>query len=624
MSPKLSHRPRPHWMSAALGTLFGVSVVGASIFTMALALGSFDAPLELDGNAADSSVLAGTDWNAEYTAGRLSGSGGAFIDDPILATADPIFTGGGSKDDNDVTGWKNTVGSVPDKDNINTAYARALTDTNGHQLIYFGADRFDDSGDAQMGFWFFQNEVKPSGGGFSGTHTDKDLLIQVGYDNGGAHAVIRILKWQSDGTGTYGSPKKVLKELGIGDGSGVVCNVSTPGEPAPAGSACVTTNTGDITVAWPYSSKTSNGATTATVPTHHFIEGVVDVTALVGNVCITSFMATTRSSGQTVTSQLKDFALGNLNTCSITVSKSCDASKKGYDSATDTFKTEHVITITNDGGGKVYDVQFQDNSVNNTTMCNIIKIGNGSAISVPISSATAWNNVVSELAGNNTSVDVRLLCLSEAGFANQVTVRASSAAGGTPIPANSDDTDTEDADNVAACAVDIEPAVDLTKDCKGLSLVQGNDGKLAAQVCATVTVSNPISSGQYLDVTEFKNYPGTGGVSGTGTSVLTSFTTANNALGQIPDPNDPTKKKYPGHSGAALPNDGVPVSFDICYTPSAADSGAGNQDGSLDPSKVKYSDTVQVKGTGRLGSKSVSDQDDAFCKLCPECPDCGS
>ena len=93
-------------------------------------------------------------------------------------------------------------------------------------------------------------------------------------------------------------------------------------------------------------------------------------------------------------------------------------------------------------------------------------------------------------------------------------------------------------------------------------------------------------------------------------------------MGQIPDPIDSTKFKYPGRTGAVLPNDGVSVAFDFCYTPTAADSGATNPDGTLDPSKVKYSDTVQVKGTGRMSSKIVTDQDDAFCKLCPDCPAC--
>jgi hypothetical protein len=95
-----------------LGTVFGAAVVGASIFTLALAIGSFDFPLELDGNAADG-VPTGTDWNAEYAAGNLTPPGGAFIDDPVLQTADPIFTGGGSKDDNDVTGWRTTIARCP-------------------------------------------------------------------------------------------------------------------------------------------------------------------------------------------------------------------------------------------------------------------------------------------------------------------------------------------------------------------------------------------------------------------------------------------------------------------------------------------------------------------------------
>src|SRR5438445_5426172 len=80
-----------------------------------------------------------------------------------------IFTGGGSKDpiNIDQWAWKDGAGGLPDKDNLLHAYAVRYSlasgphcpgvggDTSGAttcDVIYFGSDRFDNSGDAQQGF----------------------------------------------------------------------------------------------------------------------------------------------------------------------------------------------------------------------------------------------------------------------------------------------------------------------------------------------------------------------------------------------------------------------------------------------------------------------------------------
>ena len=83
-----------------------------------------------------------------------------------------IFTGGGSKDAIDLSSWnwKDDAGGLPDKDNITNAYARAYT-VNGDLILYYGADRFANDGDAQLGFWFFQNNVTVNANGsFDGIH----------------------------------------------------------------------------------------------------------------------------------------------------------------------------------------------------------------------------------------------------------------------------------------------------------------------------------------------------------------------------------------------------------------------------------------------------------------------
>ena len=55
----------------------------------------------------------------------------------------------------------------------------------GDTWVYFGADRFDAEGDAQIGFWFFQDEIGIANGDFTGEHVDGDVLILAEYTNGG-------------------------------------------------------------------------------------------------------------------------------------------------------------------------------------------------------------------------------------------------------------------------------------------------------------------------------------------------------------------------------------------------------------------------------------------------------
>ncbi len=62
-------------------------------------------------------------------------------------------------------------------------------------MIYAGADRFDDSGDAFIGFRFFQNQIGlgPVGGGggspVTGQHPVGDMLVLANFS--GRHATRR-------------------------------------------------------------------------------------------------------------------------------------------------------------------------------------------------------------------------------------------------------------------------------------------------------------------------------------------------------------------------------------------------------------------------------------------------
>src|SRR5262249_6178784 len=77
---------------------------------------------------------------------------------------------------------------------------------------------------------------------------------------------------------------------------------------------------------WDYTNK--NGQNTFLK--NSFFEGGIDLTALgLASGCISSFMAETRSSSTGLSSQLKDFALGNFNLCGASGAGSDHLSKAG-------------------------------------------------------------------------------------------------------------------------------------------------------------------------------------------------------------------------------------------------------------------------------------------------------
>src|SRR5262249_9231069 len=140
-----------------------------------------------------------------------------------------IFTGGGSKDPSDISSWrwKDQTGGLPDKDNLQDSFAAryslpvtatcpSLAPTC--ELLYFGSDRFDNSGDAQQGFWLLQNRVGLNGDGtFSSDsapefHKVGDILILTDFSNGGTTSTINVFEW----VGTGGDTNGTLQSLGGG------------------------------------------------------------------------------------------------------------------------------------------------------------------------------------------------------------------------------------------------------------------------------------------------------------------------------------------------------------------------------------------------------------------------
>jgi hypothetical protein len=262
-----------------------------------------------------------------------------------------IFTTGGSKDINDVSQWrhKNDAGGLPDKDNLTNAYAAAYQN-NGDLTFYFGADRFANDGDAQMGFWFFKTQVQVGANGrFVGadgvtpaTHSIGDVLVLVNISNGGAVAKAAAFRW----VGGANPLQPFAVEL-----DNARCGTNTDPD------LCVISNDDPETAPWAYQPKQGPAGT---FPTFSFIEGGVNITLLGGAAgagCFSSFLAETRSS-TSESSTLKDFALGEFNTCDIDIAKTCPSAV--FNPATGNIDYTSEITVTNSGFGTVFDVTVID------------------------------------------------------------------------------------------------------------------------------------------------------------------------------------------------------------------------------------------------------------------------
>ena len=308
---------------------------------------------ELDGNTIDIAG-GGDDWGSLFSGEQL-GTPAAFTG--ILADPAPlsIFTQGGSKDINDVTEWRHTDGSVPDKDDITNAYAAAYTvpagaadslNDEGDLIIYFGLDRFANNGDAFAGFWFFQDQVGLGPNKqFIGEHMVGDLLVLVEYPQG-ANAVpeIKVYEWVASGGNVAEHLDQIFETTAQCDGEGDKL-------------ACAITNHNNLSgePAWPYTPKSGSG-----LPFESFYEGGINVTKLIGGdvPCFSSFLAETRSS-RSETAQLKDFVLGDFDLCAISVTKECTAAVDGTDGGNSILVNFEGV-VTNDGGLDLHDVTVTD------------------------------------------------------------------------------------------------------------------------------------------------------------------------------------------------------------------------------------------------------------------------
>ena len=227
-----------------------VAIVALALFFIASAQGVHDTgAFQLDGDAATATSPPGIttngvdDWDrvchqvlgldCSTTSNTTGAIAVSFTNDGAQNAT--IFTTGGSKDPSDLNNWqwKDQSGGLPDKDNLQDSFAAryslapsstcpVLSPATTCEVLYFGSDRFDNSGDAQQGFWFFQKKVVlattgPNTGKFVddqgnlAVHTIGDILVVSDFSNGGTTSFITVYEWVGSG-GDQGS----LQTLGGG------------------------------------------------------------------------------------------------------------------------------------------------------------------------------------------------------------------------------------------------------------------------------------------------------------------------------------------------------------------------------------------------------------------------
>jgi len=323
-----------------------LSIIGVVvILTMVTASAGHTGVFELEGDAVDDPAVAGDDWN---TANPGSVARTGILTDPGSKT---IFTGGGSKDPIDISSWrwKDDSGGLPDKDNITDAYASAYN-VNGDLVIYYGADRFANDGDAQLGFWFFQQDVQTTlDGRFSGTHTVGDLLVLANFSNGGAVVNIQVLQWVGSGGDQQGGTMQLLLSDAAAKCGPVLADDRV----------CAISNGASATAPWAYTPKQGPAGQ---FPQFSFFEGYINITQIFAGQtppCFASFMAETRSS-TSVNAVLKDFVLGAFPVCGVAIAKQCPASRPNASQTA--FIFDVTGTVTNTGFAPLHDVVVVDDA----------------------------------------------------------------------------------------------------------------------------------------------------------------------------------------------------------------------------------------------------------------------
>jgi len=247
---------------------------------------------------------------------QTNASGTTFV------TSDTTTFATGSKDTLPISGWQcNFDNNVNSKIDVMNAYAATYTAPNGDDILYFGIERNVNTGTADVGFWFLQDEVgcESTGGAvtFTGEHQDGDLLIVSEFTGGGTVSTINVYRWDRPDPTLPGALNPTPQA------NGVDCRSETLGTGDPA---CGAANKTAITTPWLTSAKTTVGHN---LPTALFFEAGLNLTqSNLGGKCFNTFLGDTRSS-TSLTATLFDYSGGQLGSCETTLTTTAGLNASG-------------------------------------------------------------------------------------------------------------------------------------------------------------------------------------------------------------------------------------------------------------------------------------------------------
>jgi uncharacterized repeat protein (TIGR01451 family) len=409
-------------------------------------LSSYSSFFQLDGDTSSSYPAAATghDWSQVFsdfkkTTTNASGTGAInFYNDPVPVTVPGVpaqtedaFSGGNSKDTNDINQWTYDNSTPQNKANLENASAASYIDpaNNNHTYLYVGADRYDNSGSTIIGVWFLQNPVAQSNGQFyvanpdgspSGTletHKNGDVLLVANFGGGGAVSITSFT-W-NNGLPTTGTTLDSTKGLAV---------VNSTALDGASGHAPA--------VPWPYRSSAS-GTAANFVQSGEFFEAGVDLNNLFGSsgpFNFSSFIVETRAS-TSAKSTLSDFIVGHVSTApDVAVTKVADGSPLALGTGTSAnasvdagSQVGYTVTVKNVGVGDALNVTLTDNStaglpttstflpsgVHNDIVWSIPTGGNPSG-DIVLTGTTAGTQHLSLISGltlafNSTAISVHLV-----------------------------------------------------------------------------------------------------------------------------------------------------------------------------------------------------------------------
>lgn len=334
-----SRRPvSPHRrLRRVLQTLVAVVLIASTVglwATVSSAATPADAFEITDANIVDDVSTAPPDWASLFSStGAPTATGGflgrSFVADPI--SSDPLpsppcdagtkgdpttmVSGGSDKNGDPIDTLEFEPNSVPNKDDITNTYAAAALlpqeapSTTVDTVFYFALERAESNGDAHVDFEFLREPATllvtgsdPATGcdigHWVGTRSPGDILVSMNFTQGGVLGTLEVRVWVGDAaTGSY--------EL----------------QTLPAASVGFITNTTAIDCG-DWDCRDSTGATQAQLDPSAFVEGYLNVSAVLGTAavgCYSTFVAQTRTS-HSFESELKDFALGAFDTCDARIS----------------------------------------------------------------------------------------------------------------------------------------------------------------------------------------------------------------------------------------------------------------------------------------------------------------